>query len=750
MKTNKQCEQETLLESGNELAAIAAAQINYHLMGYFPISPSTQIPETIDELKAKGKSDIKLIPADGEHGAFGICYGASTAGGRVFNATSANGLLYAIEQMPVQSHTRFPMVLNIAARAVSGPLDIKCDHSDVMMILKTGWLILFAKDVQEVYDFNLCAPKIAENKDIRLPIAVVFDGYVTSHQKKKVSVFRNKEDVESFIGKFHAEYSSVDRKNPVTIGGHMNDPDYMDNHYQLVQTMEKAEKITQEVFDEFATISGRQYHVVESYQAKDADVIVISAGSSLNTVSIAVDNLRAKGKKVGVVWSHTLRPFPKEHLTKALSSAKAIICLDRQDEYNSMGGALSLEVKAALQEAGLMTKVISRVYGLGGREFYINEVEELVESVLVDATKLSSYDYLGKLAGKPGAKLMPGTKPLTYEEQDNNINVEMGPEGKVIVKPFNIRNTASQVKRLGPGHGACNGCGIFSGINVFLKGIKGYVTVLFQTGCGMVVSTGYPYTSHRVTYVHNLFQNGAATLSGIVEMFNERKKRGEIPAEEEMTFIMFTGDGGVDIGMGALLGAANRNHKMIVLEYDNEGYMNTGNQMSYATPLGHATSTTHVGSTEFGKSFFHKDSVQIMAGSKIPYLFTGVEGNPVDLIKKAAKAQWYAQHQGMAYGKILSSCPMNWKSEDRMGTRLGDLAVKSNFFPLYEIEQGKTNITYDPEKMKQVIPVTEWLKHMGKTKHLLKPENKNILDAFQKDVDARWEILKAKHESSLL
>jgi pyruvate ferredoxin oxidoreductase alpha subunit len=743
-------EQEVVVESGNELAAIAASQINYHLMGYFPISPSTQIPETIDELTANGQNSIKMIAADGEHGAFGICYGASTAGGRVFNATSANGLLYAIEQMPVQSHTRFPMVLNIVARSVSGPLDIKCDHSDVMMVLNTGWIILFAKDVQTVYDLNICAPRIAEHKDVRLPVAVVFDGYITSHQKKQVSVFKNKEDVQKFVGDFHYDFSSVDKDNPVTIGAHMNEPDFMDNHYQLSEAMEKSTTVIQEVFDDFAKISGRQHSLVESYKAEDAEVILVAEGSSVNTIMIAVDNLREKGNKVGVVWASTLRPFPKKQLTKALSKAKVVVCLDRQDTYSGMGGNLSLELKAAFQEEGMMTKVVSRVYGLGGRDFYINEAEELFVSGLKDAKALKSFDYLGHFKGVEGKKLMPGTKPLTFEDQENDITVEMGPDGKLKVSPFNLRDIAKQVKRIGPGHGACNGCGIFSGINTFLRGIKGYVTVLFQTGCGMVTSAGYPTTAHRVTYVHNLFQNGAATLSGITEMFEERKRRGEIPKDETMTFIMFSGDGGVDIGMGALIGAGNRNHHMIVLEYDNEGYMNTGNQYSYATPIGSATSTSHVGSKSFGKKFKHKDSIQIMAGTHIPYLFTGIEGNPVDLIKKAAKAQWYAQHYGMAYGKILSSCPLNWKTEDRLGTRLGEVAVKTNFFPLYEIEQGKTHITFDPEKMKQVLPITEWLKMMGKTKHLLKDEYKDVVKEFQDDIDHRWEVLKAKHESAII
>ena len=186
-------EQKRLFESGNELAAYAAKQINYHVMGYYPITPSTQIAEYLDEMKAEGKHEISLIAAEGEHSAAGICYGASTGGGRVFNATSANGLMYALEQLPVQSGTRFPMVMNVACRTISGPLSIKGDHSDIMYTLNTGWLILFANTPQEVYDFNICALKLAET--VKLPAIVAFDGFFTSHQKRNCYVFEKDETV---------------------------------------------------------------------------------------------------------------------------------------------------------------------------------------------------------------------------------------------------------------------------------------------------------------------------------------------------------------------------------------------------------------------------------------------------------------------------------------------------------------------------------------------------------------------------
>lgn len=204
--------QKVLFDSGNELAAYAAKQINYHVMGYYPITPSTQIAENLDAMKAEGLHDISLVAAEGEHSAAGICYGASACGGRVFNATSANGLLYALEQLPVQSGTRFPMVMNVACRTVSGPLSIKGDHSDIMYALNTGWIILFADTPQAVYDMNICGLKLAEK--VNLPVIVAFDGFFTSHQKRRCMVFESDEVVREFVGRREPEVDLLDMNHP--------------------------------------------------------------------------------------------------------------------------------------------------------------------------------------------------------------------------------------------------------------------------------------------------------------------------------------------------------------------------------------------------------------------------------------------------------------------------------------------------------------------------------------------------------
>lgn len=737
-------QQRVLYESGNELAAYAAKQINYHVMGYYPITPSTQIAEKLDEMRAEGLHTISMIAAEGEHSAAGICYGASTGGGRVFNATSANGLLYALEQLPVQSGTRFPMVMNVACRTVSGPLSIKGDHSDIMYTLNTGWIILFASTPQAVYDMNICALKIAEA--VKLPVIVAFDGFFTSHQKRKCEVFEQDSDVQAFIGPCKPEYDVLDMEHPISVGCYMNEPDILNNKYQLHQAMEEAAKAIPAIFEEYAGLCGRQYHTAEGYCTEDADALLFLLGSSYHTAKVAVDKLRAQGKKVGVFTSNMLRPFPKDDLYRLCKSAKTILVGDRQDSYGAGGGNMTLEIKAMLQEHQSNAAVLTRIYGLGGRDFYVEEAEEMLEECLRGDTV---FDYLGKYPGSGQKQQEQYYAPITEDRSKLGLSECTFDEatGKMTVKGGRIAETTEMPKRLSAGHGACPGCGIPVNVNLLLRGIEGNVVLLFQTGCGMVVTTPYPKTAFKVPYVHNLFQNGAATLSGLAEMFHQRQRRGEMP-EGEITFVMISGDGGMDIGMGSAIGTALRNDHLILMEYDNGGYMNTGYQLSYSTPKGARSSTSHVGKEQYGKTFFHKDTPQIMAATNIPYVATVAESNPTDFIRKAAKAQAYAKDFGMAYLKALSACPLNWSDKPSTERRVIGAGVDCCYFPLYEIERGITNINYDPKDKK--LPVSDWLKMMGRTKHLVNGNYDDVIQSIQEEIDRRWTRLKARAESEWL
>lgn len=750
-------EQKTVFESGNEMAAMAAAQINYHLMGYFPITPSTEIAQYLDMMKTRGEHDIRLVPADGEHGSAGICYGAAAAGARVFNATSANGFLYMIEQLPVQAGTRFPMVMNLVTRAVSGPLDIRGDHSDLYYGLNTGWVILTARSPQAVYDMNIMALRIAEHAEVRLPVIVAYDGFFTSHQKRKVQIFQDRRTVQQFVGEQPPEAPHVlDPNRPIVVGAYMNGDDLVNNHYQQSQAMLNAGEVFREVAGEYAALSGRSYGPLDLYRMEDAEVALFLLNSAAESAKDVADRLREQGVKAGVISPNIIRPFPAEAIRDALRGVKALLVGERADSYGANGANLTHEVKSALQEIrGPQPIVLSRIFGLGGKDFYADDAEAFFQ-LAADAAKLGyaakPFDYYGQTPGNPEKKLVPVLEPMSGDTfKSGLIAVTKNEEtGKLSVKLPPLRSLTGKPKRIASGHGACPGCGIFPALELFFKGIEGNVVTLFHTGCAYITTTGYPYNSHKQSFIHNLFQNGPATLSGTVEAFFERKRRGEIDVPEDFTFVMITGDGGMDIGMGSAIGTALRNHNMIILEYDNEGYMNTGAQLSYSTPLGHMTSTSGVGKKQQGKAFHHKDTAQIMAATHIPYVFTGTEAFPQDLVMKAAKAQWYAQHEGLVYGKMLITCPLNWKSDDRDGEKIVNAAVNSCFFPLYEVEHGRTTITYDPDARNKRVALSDWLKYMGKSKHLLREENHGLLAEFEREVQRRWAVLKAKHENPLL
>lgn len=730
--------------SGNELASEAIRQIDYHIMGYYPITPSTQIAENVDNMKAKGLIDIDMIPAEGEHSAAGICYGASTAGGRVINATSSQGLLYALEQLPVQSGTRFPMVLNVACRSVSGPLSIKGDHSDIMFALNTGWIILFANNPQEVYDLNICAIKIAEK--MMLPVIIAFDGFLTSHQKKNAYIFENNQIVKNFVGKYQPKYSSVDLENPISIGTYMNEDDYINNKYQLHLAMSKSKKEIDNIFKEFKKISNRAYSLIESENLEENAYIIIGLGSTYDMLKEANKYLeKTKGETFGILTIRSLRPFPKEELRKLLNDKKKILILERQDTFGGVSGSLGLEIKATLQGHS-SSSIFSRVYGLSGKEFGVEDVLYLYEES--KKSDFLEFDYYGVTKGN--LKFNPPVYFNPIKESDTLLNItSVIEEGNDIsVKGGKLNMALKMPKRIAPGHSACSGCGIFVNLNLLLKGIEGNVVFLFQTGCAMIVTSSYPSTSFKVPYVHNLFQNGAATLSGIRHMFLEKQKRKEIP-EGSITFIMVTGDGGLDIGLGSALASVIRDEGIIIFEYDNGGYMNTGYQLSYSTPLGAKSSTSHIGKNQFGKTFKQKNTPELFKAAGCKYVATMAESFPEDFIKKAALAKYYSSLGHPVYLKAISDCPLNWQEQPNQGRKTIELAVNTCYFPLFEIKEGITNITYNPETRNKKRQLKEFLNAMGRTKHLVKDEYIDIYKELEKEVEKNWELLKFKSEHHL-
>ncbi len=303
-----------------------------------------------------------------------------------------------------------------------------------------------------------------------------------------------------------------------------------------------------------------------------------------------------------------------------------------------------------------------------------------------------------------------------------------------------IQEIVSKPRPLASGHRMCAGCGIPQIINTIVAASDKPVIIANATGCLEVASTIYPFTAWNVPWIHLTFENAAAVAAGIETAYKALKKRGKIA--EEVNILAVGGDGGTyDIGFQALSGALERRHKFMYVVYDNEGYMNTGNQRSGATPFGADTTTVPAGDISFGKNQWRKNIVEIAAAHRIPYAAQAAVHNLLDLNKKAKKG---FEADGPAFLAVLQPCTTNWKYDSKMTIQYSRLAAETNFWPLYEIEKGKLHINYKP---KERNPIGEFLKGQGRFKHLFKPENLHVIEEMQKMIDEEWERLIKLEES---
>lgn len=289
---------------------------------------------------------------------------------------------------------------------------------------------------------------------------------------------------------------------------------------------------------------------------------------------------------------------------------------------------------------------------------------------------------------------------------------------------------------LAPGHRMCAGCGAPVVVRQILRGAKSPVVVGSATGCLEVSTTIYPYTSWNSPFIHTAFENAAASLSGVEAAYRSLKRQGKIT--DDMKFVCFGGDGGTyDIGLQSLSGAMERGHNMVYVCYDNGAYMNTGIQRSSATPRGADTTTTPVGKVQPGKQDNRKDLTKIMMAHEIPYVAQVSPSHWNDMYQKSEKA--FAV-DGPAFINALAPCPRGWRYDSKDTIEMCKLAVDTCFWPLYEVVEGKVRVTHKPRNKK---PVVEFLKAQGRFRHLFRPENEEILEQIQAEVDRKWEELLA-------
>lgn len=383
--------------SGNEAAATAMKQINPDVVAAFPITPSTEIPQYFSTFVANGSVDTEFVAVESEHSAMSACIGAEVAGARAMTATSANGLSLMWEMIYIASSLRLPIVMSLVNRAVSGPLNIHCDHSDAMGVRDSGWIMLFSENNQEAYDNLLMAHRIAEHPDVRLPLLVCQDGFITSHSIENIELLED-EKVKKFVGEYHPEHYLLDSENPIAIGPLDLQAYLFEHKVQQAEAMKNAKKVIADVAKDFKELTGREYSFFEEYQLADAEFAIVCMNSTAGTTKYVVDNLRKQGIKAGLLKLRMFRPFPVEDIAKALSHLKAIAVLDRADSLNAAGGALYEDVTSSMYVNNYHVPIVNYVYGIGGRDTTTKEIESVftdLQEVAKNGTMDNPYRYLG-------------------------------------------------------------------------------------------------------------------------------------------------------------------------------------------------------------------------------------------------------------------------------------------------------------------------------------------------------------------
>lgn len=382
--------------SGNEAAAIALRQINPDVFPAFPITPSTEIPEYFSKFVADGLVDTEFIPVESEHSSMSAALGAEAAGARSLTATSSCGMALMWEELYVAASDRLPLMLALVNRALSGPININCDHSDSMGARDAGWIQLYAESNQEVYDNFVMAYRIAEHKDVRLPIMVCQDGFITSHAVQNMELLED-EEVKNFVGEYEPEHYLLNPKESMAVGPYGVSNYYMESKFAQVLAMKNVKKVAVEVMDEFAKMSGRQYGLFEEYRLEDAEYAIVIIGSAAGTAKDAIDRLREEGRKVGLLKIRFFRPFPGEEIAAALSKVKVVGVMDRAESFSTQGGPLCSETLAALHRAGNTAKTVEYMYGLGGRDIKVEDFWQIFDELeeVDNGKKVDGYQYIG-------------------------------------------------------------------------------------------------------------------------------------------------------------------------------------------------------------------------------------------------------------------------------------------------------------------------------------------------------------------
>lgn len=375
--------------NGDGAIAYAWKQIDPDVCASYPITPQTIIVEDFSKYVANGEVKTEYVAVESEHSALTLCAASSSAGARTFTATASQGLAYMWEMLPITSSMRVPVVMAVANRAISGPININNDHGDSMAARDTGWIQMFAENVQAAYDNAVMAPRIAEHPNVQLPIITNIDGFILTHAVERMTPI-DTADVKKFVGEFKPLHPLLDHKNP-TSHGMLDGPDFYYAHkYQQIEAMDKALEVAEQVFKEFKEMTGREYNLVDAYRCDDADYIAIILGSSFGTMQETVDQMRDAGIKVGVAMTHIYRPWPEKELIKIMKGKKAVAVFDKHVSLGAYG-PLYPEVVTAASNLDKMPKMYNFIYGIGGADTSVSILKGAMESVVEGTAKKINY-----------------------------------------------------------------------------------------------------------------------------------------------------------------------------------------------------------------------------------------------------------------------------------------------------------------------------------------------------------------------
>ncbi|MDR2431964.1 MAG: pyruvate ferredoxin oxidoreductase [Candidatus Margulisbacteria bacterium] len=397
MPVKTEVKQLVAAKTGNEAMAEAMRQIDPDVVAAYPITPATEIAQIFSSFVADGQVNTEMVTVESEHSALSACVGSAAAGARAMTATAAQGLMLMAEIMPIAAALRLPIVMPEVNRAISGPINIHCDHSDTMFCRDAGWIQIFSENTQEAYDNVLQAVRIAEHAKVRLPALVTTDGFIISHAMETIKILPD-DEAKAFIGAYKANYSVLDAAHPITVGSIDLQNYYFEHRLPMINALKEAKAVIKQVGREFGEKYGRPYDLLEKYRMDDAETAIVCLGSTAGTAKDVVDALRDEGQKAGLLKIRVFRPFPVEDIAAVLAGLKAVAVLDRSDSLNGYGGPVFTEVCSALFNSIQKPKIVNYIYGLGGRDIDLHMLKSVYDRLasIKDGQDLGTIvDYLG-------------------------------------------------------------------------------------------------------------------------------------------------------------------------------------------------------------------------------------------------------------------------------------------------------------------------------------------------------------------